>query len=118
MLNPNDAAMLIFNDAQQAGIRLLPVIYVEMSPEKEAQAVAAVAGLIGAVAENQREMALTLSASSRSGLDQPSPRPGEGGGNGIEEDHGAAGPGPHHGRGDPRRALPPEDGIPIVRDSP
>ena len=76
----------------RAGIRLLPVIYVEMSPEKEEQAVAAVAGLVGVLAEGQREMALTPAGSWRSGLDQPNPRPGEGGDNGIEEDHDPAGP--------------------------
>jgi hypothetical protein len=91
-----------------SGIRFLPATYVEMSPEKEERAVAGVAGLLGVLVDNQCEMALTPAGSWRSGLDQPNPRPGEGGDNGIEEDHDPAGARPHHGRDDPRRALPPD----------
>ena len=36
-----------------SGIRLLPATNVEMSPEKEERGVAAVAGLLGVLVENQ-----------------------------------------------------------------
>jgi hypothetical protein len=38
-------------------VRLLPATYVEMSPEKEEQAVAAVAGLLGALGGHRHEIA-------------------------------------------------------------
>jgi hypothetical protein len=69
---------------QDVPLRLLPAVYVEMPPEKEEQAVAAVAGLIGVVADRGGEMALTSARTWRSGLDQPSRRPGQRGDDGIE----------------------------------
>lgn len=95
-------------DHTTSAIRLLPAVYVEMPPEKEELAVAAVAGLLDVIATREVGMALTSAGTWRSPLDEPSPRPGKGGDDGIEEDHDPPGPRPDGPRDDPGRPIPPD----------
>jgi hypothetical protein len=60
---------------QDALVGLLPAVYVAMPEEKEEQAVAAVAGLLGLISDRSGGMALTSTGTWRSGLDETGPRP-------------------------------------------
>jgi len=89
-------------------VRLLPATYLEMSPDKEEQAVAAVAGLLGTLGGHRLEMALTRPGTWRSSLQTPGSTPGGGGGDDIEEDDDPARGEPRHQSGDAGGALPPD----------
>jgi hypothetical protein len=79
-----------------------------MSPEKEEQAVAAVAGLLGALAGRKHEMALTRPGTWRSSLHTPGSPPDGGGDDDIEEDDDPFRAEPRHQRSDTGGALPPD----------